>query len=53
MHPETLRGLSQAQQFHVYEINQDQYVSLSGTLSLTVTGAEKGAPVERSVRLLD
>jgi hypothetical protein len=34
MHPETLRGPSQAQQFHVHEIKQDQYGSLSDTLSL-------------------
>jgi hypothetical protein len=34
MHPETLRGLSQAQQFHAHEIKQDQYGSLSDTLRL-------------------
>jgi hypothetical protein len=34
MHPEALRRLSQAQQFHIDEIRHDQYGSLSDTLSL-------------------
>ncbi len=37
MHPQTLRGLSQPQQFHVHEPKKDQYGSLSDTLSLDVT----------------
>jgi hypothetical protein len=41
MHPETLRSPSQAQQFHAPEINQDQYRSLSDTLSLSAEVSEE------------